>query len=198
MTTNDLEPLPAPAPEVIVPESTNEDPPSYPIGPMPSAQKPNGEGTIKGSHSFPGEMIPIMGTCARLVDGVDIYCTEPVYEKGFAPYGVGYRLKVPEGTYYVFSEILYREQEQDSQYQACYSGYTPGIGDDSVPPSSHEPIPVHVRAGEVVQNISPVDFLCTRIFPRPDEETLKELLEKFFERYLRPKDRRIFYTAVSF
>lgn len=108
-------------------------------------------GFIEGSLGFPSEQIPPMKICAEKIDGGESFCTIKNIEDEKFTYGVGYKIDVPEGKYYV-----YALNPRNSENKAYYSEYvTCGIEEKC---ESHEPIPVEVVAGETVSEIDPIDW----------------------------------------
>ncbi|HEX7017314.1 MAG TPA: hypothetical protein VF209_00170 [Patescibacteria group bacterium] len=108
-------------------------------------------GFITGSLSFPSEEIPAdMKVCAVNQQSQTETCTTDHIETEEEPYGLSYRIEVPEGTYTVYAQL------PDQAQKAFYSEFvTCGL---SVDCPSHEPIPVEVAAGETVNNVDPHDW----------------------------------------
>jgi len=109
-------------------------------------------GTIEGSLGYPGGSIPEdMMVCAENIITKKQYWTSTHIKDNKYTYGIGYKIEVPVGTYYVFATL-----PNWKDYRAYYSEFvTCGL---KVECPSHDPIPVVVKAGETITNIDPQDW----------------------------------------
>jgi len=112
----------------------------------------NETGIIEGSLSYPSEGIPEdMTVCAETTEGVQIACTDTHIKDPKYTYGVGYKLEVPEGIYYVYATF-----PPSASGEAYFSEFvTCGL---SVGCPSHEKIPVKVIAGQTTSDVDPGDW----------------------------------------
>lgn len=147
--------------ERLVNTAVHSTPSSEPT-PTPSAQETpttprvttsaTDTGIITGSLSFPGESIPPMQVCAEHLithSGVVVCTTEHTPDPAAAS-GVGYRLEVPPGSYFVYAKL------PSDTYKAYYSEFVQcGL---HVGCFSHDPVAVEVRAGQTVEGIDPHDW----------------------------------------
>ena len=116
-----------------------------------------GNAVITGSLGYPSEFIPEnMEVCAVEVIGQGAHCSnEHLKDKAYT-YGVGYRLTLPAGEYYVYAYVPNQPDATGQTYKAYYSEFvTCGM---EVSCSGHEPIKVTVRQGEIVSNVDPQDW----------------------------------------
>lgn len=127
-------PSPSPAPTAMA-------------SPTPAPQK----GTIEGSMSFPGEGIPdYIQVCAENQATKEVLCTNEHIQNQKYTYGIGYKLEVPVGTYYVYA------LDPNANYKAYYNEFvTCGL---SVDCSSHTLILVEVKAGQTTSGVDPQDW----------------------------------------
>jgi len=111
-----------------------------------------GLGTIEGSLSYPSEFIPFdMEVCAQNVSTRELYCTSEHIKNSKYTYGVGYKIEVPAGDYYVYAstqmvpgyKAYYSESVTCSQGSGCFS---------------HDPIRVKVSSGKTVSGVDPQDW----------------------------------------
>jgi len=121
--------------------------PTVAVSPTPVSTN----GTIEGSLSFPSEGIPEdLQVCAQNQDTKELYCTNEHIQDSKYTYGFGYTLDVPAGIYLVYASV------PNMDYKAYYSEFvTCGL---SVDCSSHETIPVEVKAGETTSDVDPQDW----------------------------------------
>ena len=116
-------------------------------------------GTISGSLSYPSEAIPAMGVCAETTEKEDLYCTYEMIESNDYTYGLGYKLNVPPGDYYIFSHLVEEGREKigyTNEDKAYYSKFvTCGMLYEC---PSHNPIKVEVKTREHITRIDPVDW----------------------------------------
>lgn len=119
--------------------------------PSPTSTPSTGKGVVEGSLSYPSEGIPEdMYVCAETAAGESVDCTQEQITGEEYEYGVGYKLEISPGTYFIYAKL------PESEYKAYYTEFvTCGL---SVDCESHEKIKVSVKAGEVVQNIDPIDW----------------------------------------
>jgi len=125
------------------------------ISQFPEIRKPEKvirTGVIEGSLGYPSESIPEeMEVCAEDILTKKQYCTKKHIQDKKYTFGVGYKLEVPVGDYYVFAIL-----PSWGNYKAYYSEFvTCGLKIDCL---SHEPIIVKVRANETIENINPIDW----------------------------------------
>lgn len=110
--------------------------------------------TIEGSLSFPSEFIPEdMKICAEDIGtgSRQLYCTsQHIADRRFGN-GVGYRLRVPQGAYYVYATT-----NALRDYRAYYSEFVICGLEVSCP--SHEPIGIKVTAGKTMSGVDPADW----------------------------------------
>ena len=108
-------------------------------------------GTIEGSLGYPSEGIPDdLEVCAEHIVREEKYCTLTHIKNDKYKYGVGYKINVPAGAYYVFAI------RKGGDERAYYSKFvTCGLKADC---PSHEPIKVIVKAKRVVKNVDPQDW----------------------------------------
>jgi hypothetical protein len=125
---------------------------------LPSVKGARSQTIIEGSLSYPSSGIPEnLIVCAQNLKTDKTYCTQGHIGDPRYLYGVGYKLIVAPGTYYLYSHL--REPDFPTGYQdykAYYSeavvcGLTVECGD-------HTPIPVTVAPGQRLQNINPIDW----------------------------------------
>lgn len=110
-------------------------------------------GFIEGSLGYPSSGIPeYMEICAEDVNTKQLYCTKEHIKNDTYIYGVGYRLEVPTGSYFVFARV----ESFSSTYKAYYSDFvTCGF---SVNCPSHTPIGVTILTDQTTKNIDPQDW----------------------------------------
>lgn len=110
-------------------------------------------GTIEGSLSFPSEGIPVnMQVCAEDSNTQQNYCTNEHFNDNKYTYGVGYKIEVPSGSYFVYAQV----PNFGNGYRAYYNEFvTCGL---SVNCQSHENIEVNVSAGQTITGIDPQDW----------------------------------------
>ncbi|HXK33134.1 MAG TPA: hypothetical protein VNM91_03860 [Dehalococcoidia bacterium] len=138
--------------------------PSQTVSPI--ATPPSGAtGVIEGSLSYPaGALHPKLAACAHAVATSDVYCTaERITDERFT-YGVGYRLRVPPGTYLVYLSVPLADGTEFrgwwSEFAAC------GI----VPPcdrSRNAILEVTVTEGDVITDINPEDWYTQNPWQEP-------------------------------
>ena len=113
-------------------------------------------GTITGSLSYPSEFIPEKLTvCAENVYNRGIFCTQDHIKNAKYKYGVGYKLNLPTGSYYVYA-YLPNDSSNKDVYKAYYSEFVLCGLDYSC--QSHEPVSVDVKSGSSVSNVDPQDW----------------------------------------
>lgn len=111
---------------------------------------PSDSGTITGSLSFPSEQIPELEVCAENLATHQEICTTDMLKEAQYTYGVGYKLDVPAGSYYVYAKL------PNDSYKAYYNEFVEcGL---SVECKSHTPIEVTVTTDEVTTGIDPQDW----------------------------------------
>jgi len=109
-------------------------------------------GIIEGSLGYPSEGIPEdMEVCAENILTKKQYCTRKHIQDKKYTFGIGYKLKVPVGDYYIFAILPSRRD-----WRAYYSEFV--ICGLKVNCPSHKPIVVKVRANEIIENINPIDW----------------------------------------
>jgi len=113
-------------------------------------------GTIEGSLGYPSEEIPEdIRVCARNVKTQKEYCTKNHVRNEKYKYGVGYKVKVPAGNYYLIASRSQFESEE-SLFRGHYTEYvTCGLKEEC---DSHESVQVGVEGGEVVSNVDMLDW----------------------------------------
>lgn len=118
------------------------------VAPSPSRLS----GTIEGSISYPSEAIPEdLRICAETLQGQTIACTDKKINDPKYTYGVGYRLEIIPGEYYIYATV-----PSLSDYKAYYNEFvTCGL---SVNCPSHKKIIVSVDSGETIKKIDPQDW----------------------------------------
>ena len=126
------------------------------ITPQPTptpTNPPQQTGTIEGSLSYPSEGIPEnMQVCAEDSKTKQNYCTSQHLKDPKYTYGVGYKIEVPVGGYFVHATV----PSFGNGYRAYYNEFvTCGL---SVDCQSHENIEVSVSAGETLTGIDPHDW----------------------------------------
>lgn len=111
-------------------------------------------GAIEGELSYPSDYIPAIKTCAENILTKEDFCTEckELVEKDQNKYWIckesNYKLDIPVGDYYVFSEV--------NGFKAYYSEFvTCGLSTNCL---SHDPIKVTVKNGQTIPNINPSDW----------------------------------------
>lgn len=112
-----------------------------------------GEGFIQGGLSYPSDYIPPdMKVCAKNLKTLKSYCTDKhIYDKNKYKYGVGYKLKVPVGSYYVSATTKALEGKP-----AYYTEFvTCGL---NINCQSHKKIKVEVKSGKTVNDVNPWDW----------------------------------------
>ena len=113
---------------------------------------------ITGELSHPSDFdFPRMIVCAEAVNSKSIHCTDKRLQNRRSG-KFTYRLRVPEGSYYVFATIVNGDEpvEDVRGYKAYYSEFvTCGLKVDC---SSHDPVKVTVRAGQTLMGINPGDW----------------------------------------
>lgn len=109
-------------------------------------------GFIEGSLSYPSEGIPDdMMVCATNVTTLEETCTTKRLVNSKYTYGVGYKLGLMPGDYYVFAAL------PDRIYEAYYSEYM--LCDPSVDLcENHDPISVTVDTKQLVTGVDPGDW----------------------------------------
>lgn len=111
---------------------------------------------IEGSLGFPSEVIPeSMRVCAENVSTGELFCTEEHLEGNDYKYGLGYRLPVRSGTYYVYS-ILPGDGVEWMGYKAYFDEFV--VCGLSVDCTDHTPIAITARGGETTLDIDPIDW----------------------------------------
>jgi hypothetical protein len=116
-----------------------------------------GVGVITGSLGYPSEGIPEnMEVCAVEVGAMGAHCSNEHLKDVSFTYGVGYRLTLPGGEYYVYAYLPNLPDATGQTYKAYYSEFVTCGMDVSC--TSHEPIKVTVKQGEVTQNVDPQDW----------------------------------------
>lgn len=120
------------------------------LQPTPAEEK---LGMIEGSISFPSEGIPDdLIVCAETIEGIQIKCTNERINDPKYTYRVGYKMELPVGKYYVYSQLPSR----GDNYKAYYNEFvTCGL---SINCTSHKNIVVEVKAGETTNYIDPHDW----------------------------------------
>jgi len=108
--------------------------------------------TIEGSLGYPSEGIPEdVKVCAENINTEKKYCTTEHIQGDKYKYGVGYKIEVPAGKYYVLalrSNLL--------EYRAYYTEFvTCGMTTEC---KSHKKITVEVDPGQTVSGINPIDW----------------------------------------
>lgn len=138
---------PAPTP-VVVPATISEPPPT----PATDSAIPllATSGSISGSVSFPSEGIPKMEVCAEDTTTKETICTSEIQEDSSYSSGMGYKLEVPAGTYYVYAKL------PNDSYKAYYNEFVTCGLQASCP--SHKLIPVEVGQDQQVSQIDPQDW----------------------------------------
>ena len=135
---------------------------------FPEIKKPEKfpTGIIEGSLGYPSDFIPEeMKVCTEDVHLKKQYCTEKHIQGEKYTHGIGYRIEVPTGDYYVFATL-----PSWGDYRAYYSEFvTCGLKVDC---PSHKPIIVKVKANEIISNIDPMDWYGT------SEEEFREIITK--------------------
>lgn len=127
----------------------------------PSASKPNtpcgtlisDKGIIEGSLSYPSETIPKeMEVCAEDIETKDLVCTKEQFSDTKYTFGLGYKIELKEGKYYIYATVL----SDPKKYRAYYSEFvTCGLKTEC---ESHKPIAVAVEIGKTVSKIDPQDW----------------------------------------
>jgi hypothetical protein len=109
------------------------------------------KGFIEGSLSFPSEGIPEnMFVCAETTEGEKVICTDNQIKDEEFQYGVGYKLEIEPGTYFVYAKT------PDSDYKAYYTEFVNcGM---SVDCDSHKKIMVEVKNGQITSEVDPGDW----------------------------------------
>lgn len=135
----------------LAPTYTVEARPSTTITNTPT-QSVATKGTIEGSLAFPSQGIPKdMKVCAQNWISNEVICTSTHIEDPKYTYGVGYKLEVPTGEYYVYAEVSTFEN-----YKAYYNKYvTCGLKYEC---TDTTPIIVKISAGETASKIDPQDW----------------------------------------
>ena len=109
--------------------------------------------TIEGSLSYPGNAIPKdMQICAQdISDAKNEFCTkEQIMDKKYT-YGVGYKIELPLGSYYVYATV-----PSWAGYKSYYDEFvTCGMKYGC---ASHTPIEVKVESGKNLSEIDPIDW----------------------------------------
>jgi len=109
-------------------------------------------GFIEGSLSNPSEFIPEnMVICAENTATKKLYCTEEHLKDKKYTYGIGYKIEVPAGDYFIYAYL-----PEDKDYKAYYSEFVTCGFEVSCP--SHEPIKVTVEINQTESNIDPQDW----------------------------------------
>jgi hypothetical protein len=110
------------------------------------------KGTIEGSLSYPSERLPEnMLVCAESVEMKQTTCTDVKMKDNKYTYGVGYKLDVPVGKYFVYAKL----PENDDNY-AYYSEFvTCGLLASC---TSHKPIEIEVKANQTTSKVDPQDW----------------------------------------
>ncbi|MBU2235557.1 hypothetical protein KKA01_00685 [Patescibacteria group bacterium] len=116
-------------------------------------------GTITGSLGYPSEMIPEMGVCAESTDKEDLFCTYEMLKDEDFTYSLGYEIKVPPGSYYVYAHLV-DDTNKDIGYtnedKAYYSKFvTCGM---DIECTVHKAVKVEVERYETVTRIDPIDW----------------------------------------
>lgn len=109
--------------------------------------------SIEGSLSFPGNAIPKdMQICAQdIVDAQNEFCTkDQIVDKKYT-YGLGYKIEVPAGSYYVYATV-----PTWTGYKSYYDEFvTCGMKYGC---ASHTPIEVKAESGKNLEKIDPIDW----------------------------------------
>lgn len=110
-------------------------------------------GTIEGPVSYPAGGVPNdLRVCADNLQTGQTVCAGGLLHEPRFPKGVGYRLRVPAGSYQVYAI----SPSFDPNFRAYYSRFvTCGYREDC---TDHTPIPVSVGAGAAATGIEPGDF----------------------------------------
>lgn len=111
------------------------------------------KGAIEGTLSFPSESIPEdMQICVETMTHEQVVCTsEHIEVSSPQGSGLGYRLEVDPGEYYVYAFVPSNEKNK-----AYYSEFVICGLLASCP--SHTPIAINVGSGEIVSGINPHDW----------------------------------------
>jgi len=111
----------------------------------------NKKGTIEGSLSYPSESLPSdMMVCAENEILENPICTSEKINDTKYTYRVGYKLLVPEGTYFVYAKLPANE------YSAYYSEFvTCGLLASC---NDHTPIEITVKANQTTTKVDPQDW----------------------------------------
>jgi hypothetical protein len=123
--------------------------------PLAAAQDSTNSGVIEGPMSYPSDYLPNdLTVCAERIAGGAEYCTDKKIKDKRSATGVGYKLSVPAGEYWVYATAfsvpaMKGEKAYYSEFVTC--GLRNGC-------PSHKRIPVRVRAGETVTGVHPGDW----------------------------------------
>ena len=112
-------------------------------------------GTIEGSLGYPSEGIPDnLEVCAEHITKEEKYCTTNRIRDNKYKYGIGYKINVPVGIYYVFAI------RKGNDERAYYSKFVKcGLKASC---HSHTPIQVVVKSKKIIKNIDPMDWYNSR------------------------------------
>lgn len=114
-------------------------------------------GFIEGSMSYPSEMIPpgVM-VCAENTKSKVESCTKERVTNSKYMYGIGYKMELPVGTYYVYERFAEKFADFTPSYRAYYSEFVTCGSKYECP--SHKPILITVKGGETVTGVDPQDW----------------------------------------
>lgn len=115
-------------------------------------------GFIEGSMGYPSEGIPNdIVVCASTPNDGFTSCSDVRIEDKKYKYGIGYKLEVPVGSYYVYEKFNKGGAgDFTSDYKAYYSEFV--TCGESVDCKSHKPISVQVQQGKTAFDIEPTDW----------------------------------------
>jgi hypothetical protein len=122
---------------------------------------------IKGELSYPSEGIPPeLVVCAEDLRTASVTCQRT--NDRDRRYDLTFELRVPPGSYFIFTTLPYDAEDNKGsspsqrRYRAYYSEYVRCVrreeGRGAEICSSHEPVRVSVRAGQVVSGVDPGDW----------------------------------------
>lgn len=111
----------------------------------------NTTGLVEGTISFPSEGIPAnLEVCAETIAGVKTTCTNAKIKDAKYKTGVGYKLELSAGTYYIYASTPnFPNKAYYNEFMTC------GLM-ASCP--SHKKIEVSVIAGTTTSDIDPGDW----------------------------------------
>ena len=121
---------------------------------MQSCNEPSDYGGIEGPLGFPTDTgIPEeIIVCAETTWGLVITCTDVHIEDTKYETGVGYRIELCPGVYYVYAQF------PGNDYKAYYNEY---VACDFSAACSFHPIAVKVNTDETVTGVDPSDWYST-------------------------------------